>query len=182
MANFICEFKGVRGRTLRVYDTKCIIKTDVTFGSLFTNNATDGEKTIFLKDVVGVQYKNSGITVGYLQLETASSQMNNKDSNFYSENTFTFEEDKNGITSVLMRKVYDYLVDRIEELKYGVEIIEEVPDFNNEIKKNLSLESKESFEPGKPIDYDLSEWKCNKCGEVNDKFIFRCDCGEPKPK
>ena len=30
MANLICKLVGVRGRTMEVYDTKCVIKTDVT--------------------------------------------------------------------------------------------------------------------------------------------------------
>ncbi len=54
MAKFIYEFEGVRGRVLTLYDTKVVIATDVTFGSIITGNATDGEKTIFLSDVVGV--------------------------------------------------------------------------------------------------------------------------------
>lgn len=59
MAKFIYEFEGVRGRTMKLYDTKVVIATDVTFGSIITGNATDGEKTIFLSDVVGVQFKKA---------------------------------------------------------------------------------------------------------------------------
>jgi hypothetical protein len=119
MAKLICVLKGVRGRSLKLYDTKCVITTSVTAGSLLTHNATDGEKTVFLIDVVGVQFKQSGFTIGYLQLETPSIQMNNKDSNFFSENTFTFEDGKNGVSNQLMQEVYKYVVYRVESLKYG---------------------------------------------------------------
>ena len=114
MAIFICTIEGVRGRTLHIYDTKVEIDTQVTVGSVVTGNATDGEKTIFLKDVVGVQFKRSGLTLGYLQFETPSMQMNNRGDNMFSENTFTFEGD-----NLLMEKIRDFLVDRIEGYKYG---------------------------------------------------------------
>ena len=38
---------GSLGRTLTVCKNKCIIKTDVTVGSVITGNATDGEKMIW---------------------------------------------------------------------------------------------------------------------------------------
>ena len=87
----IYDVPGCRGRNIKVFDDRVIIKTDVTLGSILTNNATDGEKTIFYQDVIGVQYKEPGMTIGYLQLETASGQMNNLSSNAFSENTFTYE-------------------------------------------------------------------------------------------
>jgi len=129
MARFIYEFEGVRGRNLKLYDTKIIITTKKTVGSLITGNFTDGEKTIFLRDVVGVQFKKSGGLIGYLQFETPSMQMNNKSDNMFSENTFTYEDGKNGITNKMMEDVYSFVVDRIEELKYNATIIDSVPNF-----------------------------------------------------
>lgn len=131
MANFICEFEGVRGRNLKLYDTKIIITTKKTAGSLLTGNFTDGEKTIFLCDIIGVQFKKSGLAIGYIQFETSSPQMNNKNSNFFSENTFTFEKGRNGITNELMIVLYNYITDRIEEIKYGSVIINKTPDFES---------------------------------------------------
>ena len=90
MAKLICDLVGCRGRRMKLYDTKCVIITDKTVGSLITGNITDGEKTIYLKDVVGVQFKKSGMLIGYLQLETPSMQMNNQKDNMFSENTFTY--------------------------------------------------------------------------------------------
>ena len=111
--DLVYEVHGARGRSIKVYPYKCIINTSVTAGSLLTNNATDGEKTIYYKDVVGIQYKRSGVTIGYLQFETSSGTMNHDKSNFFSENTFTFEADKDEI----MEEVYEYIIGIFDELK-----------------------------------------------------------------
>ncbi len=81
LAGAIYSVKGVRGRQMDVYEDKCVITTFVTLGSLLTHNATDGRKTIYYSDVVGVQFKEPGVTIGYLQLETSASVMNNSNSN-----------------------------------------------------------------------------------------------------
>lgn len=112
------SLEGVRGRTLMVCKTKCIIKTEVTVGSVVTGNATDGEKVIFYKDCSGIQFKKSGLAIGYLQFETSSMQMNNQNSNFFSENTFTFEENAHGITNAMMEEVFYFMMDLIEQVKY----------------------------------------------------------------
>ncbi len=125
MARFICELEGVRGRTLKLFDNKVIINTEKTAGSFFSGNFTDGVKTIFLCDVVGVQLKKSGLLIGYLQFETASSMMNNRRDNMFAENTFTYENGKNGVTNELVESIYKYITDRIEEIKYGVNIVDE---------------------------------------------------------
>jgi hypothetical protein len=145
MARFIYEFEGVRGRNLKLYDTKVVVTTNVTVGSIITGNVTDGEKTIFLSDVVGVQFKRSGALIGYLQFETPSMQMNNKGDNMFSENTFTFENNKNEITNELMEKVYAYVVDRVEELKYGTILTSEIPDFDAE-KARIAEEKRKEAE------------------------------------
>ena len=110
--NPLYELKGNRGRRLTVYPYKCVIKTDVTLGSLVTHNATDGEKTIYYKDVIGIQFKKPGLSIGFLQLETASSQGNNASSNFFNENTFTYDAYNNEIY-----EVYKYIISRLDEIK-----------------------------------------------------------------
>lgn len=119
MAQLLCRLEGVRGRSIAIYDRKCVIATKVSVGSLLTGNATDGEKTIFYKDVVGVQFKKSGGLIGYLQFETGSVQMNNQNSNMFSENTFTFENGTNGVTNEVMESLYHRVCDLIEQVKYG---------------------------------------------------------------
>lgn len=118
MSKLLYQLEGVRGRSMAVYDRKVVISTKVSVGSVLTRNATDGVKTIFYKDVVGIQFKQSGLTIGYIQFETPSAQMNNQASNMFSENTFTFEDNRNGITNGKMNDVYNSICDLIEEIKY----------------------------------------------------------------
>ncbi len=119
MSKLLYQFEGVRGRTIWIFDRKCVIATKANFASFVTGNVSDGEKTIFYKDVVGVQFKKSGNLIGYLQFETSSMQMNNQNSNMFSENTFTFEHNVNGVTNENMEAIYHYICDLIEQVKYG---------------------------------------------------------------
>jgi hypothetical protein len=119
MARLLYQFEGVRGRTIWIFDRKCVIATKAGVASFITGNVSDGEKTIFYKDVVGIQFKKSGTLIGYLQFETSSMQMNNQNSNMFSENTFTFEHNVNGVTNEQMEAIYHYVCDLIEQVKYG---------------------------------------------------------------
>ncbi len=47
MAKLICKLEGVRGREMKLYDTKCVINTKKTVGSFISKNFTDGEKLCF---------------------------------------------------------------------------------------------------------------------------------------
>lgn len=113
---FLFRIRGARGRVLEVYNNKCIIQTKVTLGSVITGNASDGEKTIFYPDCTAIQFKLSHALIGYLQLETPSMQMNNTKSNFFSENTFTFEGSNQ---NELMSEVYYFISDLVGAAKYG---------------------------------------------------------------
>lgn len=121
MSIFICRMAGARGRKIEVFDNKCIITTEVTLGSILTSNAMDGEKTIFYKDVVGIQFKPSKMAIGYMQLETPSMQMNNQSSNMFSENTFTFEENASNMINQIARALQCYITSRVEGYKYGMD-------------------------------------------------------------
>ena len=179
MANLLFKLVGVRGRSLAVYDTKCIIKTEVSAGSLLTSNATDGEKTIFYIDCAGIQFKESGLAIGYLQIETPSMQMNNQSSNFFSENTFTFEHGKNNVTNQLMREVYAFIADRVEGYKYATNTqpLTEVPE-----KIAALLPRKPAVGQIAASSSTVSEdWTCTKCGTVNLGRIQSCQgCGISK--
>lgn len=111
----VYSIKGARGRHIDVYENKCVIKTKATIGSIIASNATDGEKTIYYKDCVGVQFKKSGFTIGYLQLETSASSMNNHGSNFFGENSFTFEPGQ--VSNEKMEEVANYIKKRVDEIK-----------------------------------------------------------------
>ena len=113
--DLVYSIDGVRGRHIDIYVDKCVITTRVTLGSLLTNNATDGEKTFYYSDCIGVQFKTSKLTIGYLQLETAASSGNNHLSNFFNENSFTF--DTSVISNERMTEVAEYVKQRVDEIK-----------------------------------------------------------------
>lgn len=183
MAKLLYRITGVFGRYLRVYDTKCVIITEKSIGSLMAGNVTDGEKTIFLKDVVGVQFKKSGTLNGFLQFETPSMQMNNGQSNMFSENTFTFEHGKFGVTNEMMEEVYNHVVDLIEEFKYGsfyggnrVSAVA-MPRFAAPCKDAVtsSAQQMNSVSPAG------GTWNCKHCGTSNSTNYSQCKkCGKYK--
>ena len=108
-------FEGVRGRILTVYEDKVIITTRLTAGSFIAGNATDGEKTIYFVDCVGIQFKKSDMTLGYIQFETASGVMNNKANNMFNENSFTW--DLTVVSNETMEEVANYVKRKIDECK-----------------------------------------------------------------
>lgn len=112
---YVYSIEGVRGRHIDIYNDKVVITTKVTLGSILTHNATDGEKTIYFSDCIGVQYKKSTFTIGYLQFETASSGGNNAASNFFHENSFTF--DLTVVSNEKMEEVAAFVKGRIDEIK-----------------------------------------------------------------
>lgn len=111
----IYDLNGVRGRHLDVYDDKVVITVKAGIGSFLTGNVSDGEKTIYFVDCIGVQYKKSGFQIGYLQFETATGTMNNKNSNFFNENSFTWDTTKQ--SNETMEEVANYCKRRIDEIK-----------------------------------------------------------------
>lgn len=111
----VYDLQGVRGRYMRVYENRAVIGVKANLGSFITGNVSDGEKTIYYRDCVGVQFKESGLQIGYLQLETASGIMNMKQSNFFNENSFTF--DTTVQSNEKMNVVADYVRSRVEAAK-----------------------------------------------------------------
>ncbi len=111
----VFHIDGARGRKIDIYPDKCVITVNVTVGSVLTNNATDGEKTIYYRDCIGLQFKKPGLTLGYLQFETASSISNNTSSNFFNENTFTYEESH--INEHCMEIVVNYVKQQLDKIK-----------------------------------------------------------------
>ena len=147
--------QGIRGRHITIYEDRAILKTKAGVGSFLTGNATDGEKTIYFSDVIGVQFKKSGVSIGYLQLETASSSDNNKRSNFFNENSFTF--DSTVITNEKMEEVAEYVRARVAECKrgaHGAAIITQALSPAEELKKfkellDLGVITQEEFDAKK---------------------------------
>lgn len=113
----VYDLQGVRGRYMKVYDNRAVIGVKAGMGSFITGNVSDGEKTIYYKDCIGIQFKESGVQIGYLQLETASGIMNMKQNNFFNENSFTF--DTTVQSNDKMHEVADYIRGKVEEAKNG---------------------------------------------------------------
>lgn len=113
--NLIYDLEGARGRHIKVYDDKVIITVKVGIGSFMTGNASDGEKTIYYSDCIGVQYKKCGFQLGYLQFETAGGIMNNRTNNFFNENTFTWSTSNQ--TNEKMEEVANYTKERVNYYK-----------------------------------------------------------------
>ena len=87
MNEMIYEYDGNMGKILKVYPDRCVISSiggvkGAMFGSLLT-----GDKEFYFKDITSVQFKNLGMTTGYLQFEYPGSHSGN---NFVSENSFIF--------------------------------------------------------------------------------------------
>ena len=113
----VYDLQGVRGRYMKVYENRAVIGVKATLGSFVTGNISDGEKTIYYRDCIGVQFKESGLQIGYLQLETASGIMYMKQNNFFNENSFTF--DTTVQSNEKMNEVADYVRGKVEEAKNG---------------------------------------------------------------
>lgn len=109
----IYDLIGARGRRMKVYEDRCVITTKVSVSSFITGNVSDGEKTIYYSDVLSVQYKRTNLQLGYLQLETASSAMNNRRDNFFNENTFTFDSN----LDAQMEEVQNFVKQKVDEAK-----------------------------------------------------------------
>jgi hypothetical protein len=111
----VYSIKGSRGRSIDIYPYKVVITTGVTLGSVITSNATDGEKTIYFQDVIGLQVKEPGLTLGYIQFETAAATQNNSSSNFFNENTFTYESKNIGSDEMVV--IVDYIKKQLDAIK-----------------------------------------------------------------
>lgn len=83
----IYEVDGNMGKILKVYDDRCVISVRVGVKSLMFGSALNGDKEFYYKDLTSVQFKNLGVTTGYIQFEYAGSHSGN---NFTSENSFAF--------------------------------------------------------------------------------------------
>ena len=79
---------------------------------LLGGSTTQGEKTIYYKDAIGVQYKPSTITDGYIQVETAAGGLS-ASSAYGGENSIQFSGKNNEEAKIIT----DYIRGKIEEIK-----------------------------------------------------------------
>ena len=107
--NAVFNLKGARGRRMLVFEDRVVISVIPCFGSFFTGSLTYGEKTIYFKDCIGIQFKRPGFFLGYLLLETAGPRENRR---MFTPNSFCFQ-----LNASTMEKVYTYIKEKIDELK-----------------------------------------------------------------
>ena len=106
------------GKILDVYENKVIFTSTkststVVSSLLFSSATTQGEKTIFYKDAIGVQFKPSSVLDGYIQVETAAGGMTSSSSAYGGENSIQFGQQVNADAEI----VSNYIRQRIEEIK-----------------------------------------------------------------
>lgn len=106
------------GKILDVYDNKVVFtstkSTSTVVSSLiFGDSLTQGEKTIYYKDAIGVQFKPATITDGYIQVETAVGGMTSAKSQYGGENSIQFGSKVNDKAET----VTNFIKQKIEEIK-----------------------------------------------------------------
>lgn len=107
------------GKILDVYENKVVFTTTRSTSTLVTgilfsgSQMTQGEKTIFYKDAIGVQFKLSSLTDGYIQIETPAGNMTSTSSSYGGENSIQFGKEKNEEAATIAA----YIKSKIEEIK-----------------------------------------------------------------
>lgn len=107
------------GKILDVYDNRVVFTSTqststVITGLVFGNSTTQGEKTIYYKDAIGVQYKPSAIADGYIQVETAAGHMTSSSSQYGGENSIQFSgKERNAEAEIIVA----FIKQKIDEIK-----------------------------------------------------------------
>lgn len=106
------------GKILDVYENKVVFTSTKSTSTIITGlflggSMTQGEKTIYYKDAIGIQFKPSSITDGYIQVETAVGGMTSARSQYDGENAIQFGGKVNEEAEI----VANYIKNKIEEIK-----------------------------------------------------------------
>lgn len=109
---------NLSGKILDVYDNKVVFTSTKSTSTLITGLAfgtsvTQGEKTIYFKDAIGVQFKPSSIADGYIQIETAAGGVTTSSSQYGGENSIQFGKDRNTEAEIIV----EFIRNKIEEIK-----------------------------------------------------------------
>ena len=114
----IYEVDGNMGKILKVYEDRCVISVRGGMKSLMFGSALNGDKEFYYKDLTSVQFKNLGVTTGYIQFEYAGSHSGN---NFVSENSFIFSATLGTAKYKQLQKdmpgIYEDIRNRVNEAK-----------------------------------------------------------------
>ena len=107
------------GKILDVYDNRVVFTSTQSTSTLVTglligNSVTQGEKTIYYKDAIGVQYKPSSVLDGYIQVETAAGSMTSSSSQYGGENSIQFSgKDRNAEAEIIVA----FIKKQIDDIK-----------------------------------------------------------------
>lgn len=107
------------GKILDVYDNKVVFTSTqststIVTGLVFGTSMTQGEKTIYYKDAIGVQYKPSSIADGYIQVETAAGGVSTANSQYSGENSIQFSGKKSNEEAEI---IVAFIRKQIEDIK-----------------------------------------------------------------
>lgn len=156
MSELIYEVDGNMGKTLKVYADRCVISTKAGLKSAMFGSLLNGDKEFYYTDITSVQFKNLGMTTGYMQFEYAGSHSG---SNFVSENSFTFsasigtakykklKEDMPGIYEDVQKRVQEAKARKNAPVQAAVSPAEELKKFKELL--DMGVISQEEFDTKK---------------------------------
>ena len=145
------------GKVLDVYDNKVVFTSTqststLVTGILFGTSLTQGEKTIYFKDAIGVQYKPSSVLDGYIQVETAAGGVTSSSSQYSGENAIQFSGKERNEEAEIIVAFIKKKIDEIKNTPVGVAVQQISPA--EELKKfkellDLGVISQEEFDEKK---------------------------------
>jgi hypothetical protein len=112
------------GKILDVYDNRVVFTSTQSTSTLVTGlflggSMTQGEKTIYFKDAIGVQYKPSAIADGYIQVETAAGGVSSTSSQYGGENSIQFSGKQNNADAEVVVAFIRQQIDTIKNAPAG---------------------------------------------------------------
>lgn len=145
------------GKILDVYENKVVFTSTqststIVTGLVFGTSMTQGEKTIYFKDAIGVQYKPSSIADGYIQIETAAGGVSTSNSQYSGENSIQFSGKKNNeeaemIVAFIRKQIEDIKNAPVGGIIQQVSPAEELKKFKNLL--DLGVITQEEFDAKK---------------------------------
>lgn len=107
------------GKILDVYENKVVFTSTRSTSTLVTgilfsgSQMTQGEKTIYYRDAIGIQFKPSSLLDGYIQIETPAGNMTSSSSAYGGENSIQFGKERNEEAAAIAA----FIKGKIEEIK-----------------------------------------------------------------
>ena len=145
------------GKILDVYDNRVVFTSTnststLVTGVIFGTSVTQGEKTIYYKDAIGVQYKPSSVLDGYIQIETAAGGVSSSSSQYGGENAIQFSGKERNAEAEVIVSFIKKQIDKIKNAPVGGVVQQISPA--EELKKckellDLGIISQEEFDAKK---------------------------------